>query len=975
MPVIFERYMDSKLFNGKFFAVTLLQHRVLGNTFNAHILQLFNEKAGIYGACDNISVHNYKKWESALPTSGEKLLKLIDQISEIQLFKVIGKGKGTIVSFFNEVAKNQTLYNYLFTYVDQRLSKIFDILISEGIPTFLKDKKFNNIYHDQLLKLYNENAQPIFKFTRTPEELKYTLLATCEGEKINLKTSNSEVICNNPCVVRLNKKVLRFEGIDAKKLSPFFQKSHISIPKQTEKKYFETFVKNAVRDNIVENEGFEIRESKIEPQAVFSLEPTLSGNLGLVAKFYYGKKWYLSSSSFQNEVVLDEENGTFVFTKFQRNREWEKEMISRCEKMGLAITKEWDFFPQKLGNVDTNLRLYALIHWINENKSTIENSGFTVEQIPGSSNFYLNGFNLDFQAQTSQDWFDIYGTVKLKDFEVPFIYFKKNILKGIREFTLPNGEIFILPTEWFTNYKDLLALGQESDSHVRLKNHHFKIIELVSPQCADAETLSNRFRSISETSETIIPEKLNAQLRNYQIQGLRWMQILHENKLNGCLADDMGLGKTLQTLAMLLFAKQKNISENSTDAKTSLIIVPTSLLFNWQRELQRFAPTLSFYQFTGTHRAKNAGIFNAFDLVFTTYGVMRNDIELLKKFKFNYVVFDESQTLKNSDSKGYKAALQIDANHFVSLSGTPIENSLSDLWSQLNLLNRGMLGSLKFFTDEYINPIEKENDEGKIAKLKNLVEPFILRRTKEQVAPDLPDLTEQVLYCDLTDEQKKLYEEEKSAIRNHIIQSISSLGYNKSTILILRALTRLRQLANHPRMIDAESKADSGKFQEIARSVESIVAEGHKILIFSSFVKHLNIVEEFLAESKIGYQKLTGSTVNRKEVVSDFQTNPKVKVFLISIKAGGVGLNLTAADYIFVLDPWWNPATENQAIARAHRIGQDKKVFVYRFISAETIEEKILDLQERKAILADKFVGSTNPLSLISQEKVLEMVS
>ena len=966
--------MDQKLFKGKFFAVTLQQHRILGNSFNAHILQLLNEKAGIYEACDNISVINHKKWESLLPASGEKFLKLVDQISEIQLFKVIGKGKGTIASFFNEIQKNETLHNYLFSYVDQRLSKIFDILISEEIPTFLKDKKFNNIYHDQLLKLYKENAQPIFRFTRTSEDLKYTLLATCEGEKINLKTSNSEIVCNNPCVVRLNRKVLRFEGIDAKKLSPFFQKTHISIPKQTEKKYFETFVKNAVRDNIVENEGFEIIETKISAQAVFSLEQTLSGNMGLVVKFYYGKKWYLGNSAPQNEVNLHEENGSYIFTKFRRNKEWEKEMLSRCEKLGLAATKEADYYPLKLKNIDPSLKLYALINWINENRETIGDSGFSIEQIPNSSNFYLNGFNLSFKTQTSQDWFDIYGTVKLKGFEVPFIYFKKNILKGIREFTLPTGEIFVLPNEWFTSYKDLLSLGLKSDNNIKLKHHHFRIVESISAQCADVETISNRFKNISKISCAIVPEKLNAQLRGYQTEGLQWLQLLNENNFNGCLADDMGLGKTLQTLAMLLFAKQKNDFGNLFDAKTSLIVVPTSLLFNWQRELQRFTPTLSFYQFTGTHRAKNTGIFNAFDLVFTTYGVMRNDIELLKKFKFNYVIFDESQTLKNSESKGYKAALQLDSNHFISLSGTPIENSLSDLWSQLNLLNRGMLGTLKFFTDEYISPIEKENDEEKIAKLRNLVEPFILRRTKEQVASDLPDLTEQVVYCNMTDEQKRLYEEEKSAIRNHIIQNINSFGYNKSTILILRALTRLRQLANHPRMIDAGSESDSGKFNEICRSVESVVAEGHKILVFSSFVKHLNIIEEFLTESKIGYQKLTGSTVNRSEVVTNFQTNPNVNVFLISIKAGGVGLNLTAADYIFVLDPWWNPATENQAIARAHRIGQDKKVFVYRFISAETIEEKILDLQERKAILADKFVGSTNPLSLISQEQVLEMM-
>jgi SNF2 family DNA or RNA helicase len=407
---------------------------------------------------------------------------------------------------------------------------------------------------------------------------------------------------------------------------------------------------------------------------------------------------------------------------------------------------------------------------------------------------------------------------------------------------------------------------------------------------------------------------------------------------------------------------------------TSLLVVPTSLVFNWQREIRRFTPGLSVYQFTGPNRTRSITKLVNYDIVITTYGVLRNDIDLLKDVRFNYIVLDESQTIKNPSSKVYRSAMLLKAKHFISLSGTPIENSLTDLWAQINFLNRGMLGTLKTFKEEYIQPIEKNNDE-QIKRLKEIVKPFIFRRTKQEVAPELPELNEQVVYCNLSDEQKTIYETEKSTIRNQIIENISALGYNKSAISIFRGLTRLRQIANHPQMLEDYKSADSGKFEEITRTIETLVEENHRILVFSSFVKHLRIIEQYLKKNSIGYQMLIGSTTNRQQVVDKFQNNSSSNVFLISIKAGGVGLNLTAADYILVLDPWWNPAVENQAIARAHRIGQDKKVFVYRFISVETVEEKIQKLQEKKLLLSQEFIDNANPLSVISKDQIIEFLS
>lgn len=355
--------------------------------------------------------------------------------------------------------------------------------------------------------------------------------------------------------------------------------------------------------------------------------------------------------------------------------------------------------------------------------------------------------------------------------------------------------------------------------------------------------------------------------------------------------------------------------------------------------------------------------------------MVRNDFELFRQHRFFYLILDESQNIKNPNSKTYKSITQLKADHRLVLTGTPIENSLSDLWSQINFINKGLLGNLAFFKREFITPIEKKNDIEKQEKLQTLIRPFVLRRTKEQVAKDLPPLTEQIRYCQMDSDQKSLYETEKSAIRNSILDSIEKEGMEKSSFMVLQGLTKLRQLANHPSMLHEDNASSSGKFDEIFRSLESLVAEKHKVLIFSSFVTHLNLLKTQIEKREWKFSLLTGKTQNRKKVIHNFQNDSGNMIFLISLKAGGVGLNLTAADYVFIIDPWWNPAAELQAISRAHRIGQSKKVIVYRFITEESIEEKIQLLQERKSSLAEKFINSNNPFKAISKEEIINLFS
>jgi SNF2 family DNA or RNA helicase len=449
----------------------------------------------------------------------------------------------------------------------------------------------------------------------------------------------------------------------------------------------------------------------------------------------------------------------------------------------------------------------------------------------------------------------------------------------------------------------------------------------------------------------------------------------------------MGLGKTIQTLALLQHNKEymvpnlKNetqteltLFENTDTRLTSLLIVPASLIYNWDNEVKRFVPGMKVCCYKGNQRKKTTSYFKNFDIILSSYHTIRQDIDLISSFNFHYIILDESQVIKNPASMLYRTVTRLRSEFKLVLTGTPVENSLTDLWTQLNFVNPGLLGDLSFFRREFAKPIEKLGDDAREEKLRKIIQPFILRRTKENVANDLPPVTEQTVFCDMTEEQFKLYDEEKSSVRNSILKSIESAGTEKSAIVVLQGLMKLRQISNHPVMAYEDYAAGSGKFETVLQNMESVLSEGHKILIFSSFVRHLNLYAEELNKKRIRFAMLTGASTNREKIVNSFQNDPENKIFLISLKAGGVGLNLTAADYVFILDPWWNPASEMQALNRAHRIGQNKSVFVYRYITGNSIEEKITRLQERKSKLADTFISSNNPLKDIDIEHILNII-
>jgi SNF2 family DNA or RNA helicase len=378
---------------------------------------------------------------------------------------------------------------------------------------------------------------------------------------------------------------------------------------------------------------------------------------------------------------------------------------------------------------------------------------------------------------------------------------------------------------------------------------------------------------------------------------------------------------------------------------------------------------------TGTFRYKSPEVFANYDLVITTYGISRIDIDLLQSYFFDYIILDESQNIKNASSKSFQAVKQLKSRFKLILSGTPVENSVNDLWTQMSFINPGLLGTQQYFQNEFVAPIEKKKDEEKARKLQALIKPFVLRRTKEQVATELPPKIENLFYCKMSEEQANVYEQVRADYRSELLRSLEDGSFPKKQIQVLQGLIKLRQIANHPLMIDEEYEGDSGKFENVVYTLKNVLDGGHKVLIFSQFVRQLNIYRQYFDDENIPYAYLDGATQNRGDVVKQFQEDPKTRVFLISIKAGGVGLNLTEADYVFILDPWWNPAVEQQAIDRTHRIGQTKNVFIYKFITKDSVEEKILALQQRKLSVARALITTEESfIKSLSVEDIKEIL-
>jgi superfamily II DNA or RNA helicase len=580
----------------------------------------------------------------------------------------------------------------------------------------------------------------------------------------------------------------------------------------------------------------------------------------------------------------------------------------------------------------------------------------------------------DFEIKVSSgvDWFDLNADVTYPNsppVRLPALL--AALERGEYLIPLGDGTYGMLPTQWLKKYAPLTQLGEAHKEGYRFNQSRGALLAAWLSHESSAESIFRADRDFSKLKKeidsiaTLKPKSpsrtFQGKLRSYQKDGLAWLDFLQRLEFGGILADDMGLGKTIQVLAHL---EAEYTSKVSRPRHPSIIFVPKSLLFNWQEEAKRFAPKLRVLVYAGQSRRTLLPEIAAHDLVLVTYPTLRLDFEEFQKFNFHYVIADEAQAIKNSESITHKACRLIRGSHRLAMTGTPVENSIDDLFSIMDFVNPSLLGSAIRSQMSRAATHEKL-DTSALGQLAKSLSPFILRRTKGQVLKDLPEKVEKVIFCELSDAERRNYDELRDHYRTHLRGEIERRGIARSKIIILEALLRLRQAACHPGLVDKKRAShESTKLETLIAQIQQIVSEGHKALVFSQFTSFLDIVEAQLHKDKIAYVRLDGKTSaqERKARVEQFQTDSSLRLFLVSLKAGGVGLNLTAADYVFILDPWWNPAAESQAIDRSHRIGQKNKVIAYRLIAKNTVEEKILALQGSKRSLADAIITADTSL-------------
>ncbi len=674
----------------------------------------------------------------------------------------------------------------------------------------------------------------------------------------------------------------------------------------------------------------------------------------LVFQPSFSYKGYETKAKDRNEIVVPQGDKVLIV---HRNREAENAFISKLQNLhsSFIVNEENNSLALKGTDVLKNNWFFLFVDAMKEMKTPV----FGFEAL---KNFRFNTAKPQTKIfiSSNTDWFDAKVDIAFGDQRVTVAEVKRALANKQQFVQLNDGTLGILPDEWLKKYSLLFRVGEGSSNNLKLSRYHLSVVDELYEERDEEELvvkLEEKYANLREfkaIKEIEPPEGLKKILRPYQLAGYHWLNYLTEIKWGGILADDMGLGKTVQALSFLDHYRKEHGSLKA------LVVCPTTLIYNWENEIKKFTPSLTYRIHHGPARTRSKEELLDHDVTITTYGTLRSDIKLLLSVNFDYVILDESQAIKNPSSKVTKAACLLNAKHRLCMSGTPLQNNTFDIFAQMHFLNPGMLGTMEFFRQEFAIPIDKFGEQDRKEHLKKILYPFILRRTKEQVAKDLPEKQEMILWCEMEDEQRSIYDAYRNDFRDKILGTIQEQGIQRSQLTILQGLMKLRQICDSPAILNEDEKFEnhSIKLDELAREITENISN-HKALVFSQFLGMLALIKAKLDELGVKYEYFDGSTSapDREKAIQSFQNDDAVRVFLISLKAGGVGLNLTAADYVYIVDPWWNPAVEQQAIDRTHRIGQTKNIFAYRMICKDTIEDKILQLQEKKRALAKELIS------------------
>jgi non-specific serine/threonine protein kinase len=905
---------------------------------------------GFTGKVEKVDLSKYID-TSKYNETDKQSLGLLRKLQEQEINKYISRNSPfsgiweNIIHHEEEDLADETK-NLMNEYLLPKLKKIFSessllaFKLGEG-----KSFKTNNL---EEIKLFAEEAKPHFRISKNGN---YIIHCNVKADGLDHELADNE--SPSPLVFLYNHQAYLWkntEVIDV--VAKFLMEGRLAVSNDEWPKNLHEFILPLTKEYKVDFDKSLVQEIKAgDPEVkLFLLE---KGDY-LVFQPSFSYKGYETKARDRDEIVVPHGDKVMIV---HRNREVEQAFINKLQNLHSNFIYQEDTHALALKGADVlkNNWFFLFVDAMNEMKVPV----FGFEAL---KNFRFNTAKPQTKIfiSSNTDWFDARVDIIFGDQQVTVAEVKRALANKQQFVQLNDGTLGILPEEWIKKYSLLFRIGEGKTNSLKLSRYHLSVVDELyenrdeNELVVELEEKYQRLREFDKINDIEPPDHLQHVLRPYQVAGYQWLNYLHEINWGGILADDMGLGKTVQALSFL----EKYRSRHGK--LKALVVCPTTLIYNWENEIKKFTPSLTYHIHHGGQRSRVKDELMNYDITITTYGTLRSDIKLFVSIEFDYIILDESQAIKNPSSKVTRAASLLNAKHRLCMSGTPLQNNTFDIFAQMNFLNPGLLGTMEFFRQEFSIPIDKFGEEDRKEHLKKILYPFILRRTKEQVAKDLPEKQEMVLFCEMEDEQRKIYDAYRNDYRNQILGTIESQGIQRSQLTILQGLMKLRQICDSPAILNEAEKFEnhSIKLEELTREITENIGN-HKALIFSQFLGMLALIKGKLTELEVKFEYFDGSTSapDREKAIQSFQNDDSVRVFLISLKAGGVGLNLTAADYVYIVDPWWNPAVEQQAIDRTHRIGQTKNIFAYRMICKDTIEDKILQLQEKKRLLAKELIA------------------
>jgi superfamily II DNA or RNA helicase len=921
---------------------------------------------GITGKVEKLDISRYVNTDG-LPESDKDLLALLRKLQESEINKYISRNSPfsgiweNIIHHEEDDLPDETK-SLMAEYLLPKLKKIFTDPTLQPVVFMLPDKKAFKTNNLEPLQLQPEEAKLNF-FVKKNSHYNIQCRVRAGGIDYDLGDNESET----PLFFLYNNQAWLWKSNEEIHLvEKFLPSGKVTIQSDDWLKSLSNFVLPLTREHKVDFDKSLVHEIKEgDPEVKLFL---MEKGEYLVFQPSFSYKGYETRSRDRDEVVVPQGEKVVIV---HRNREAEETFVRKLQNLHSNFAYNEDAATLALKGTDVlkNNWFFLFVDAMKDMKTPVY--GFEALK-----NFRFNTAKPQTKIfiSSNTDWFDARVDILFGDQKVSVSEVKRALANKQQFVQLNDGTLGILPEEWLKKYSLLFRVGEGKTDSLKLSRFHVSVVDELYENRDEEELvvqLEEKYQNLkqfNQIEEIDPPKHLEKILRPYQVAGYQWLNYLKAIRWGGILADDMGLGKTVQALSFMQHFKE-------VEGKLKgLVVCPTTLIYNWENEIKKFTPALTYRIHHGGTRTRSKEELLDHDVTITTYGTLRSDIKLLMSVDFDYVILDESQAIKNPSSKVTKAAGLLQAKNRLCMSGTPLQNNTFDIFAQMNFLNPGMLGTVEFFRQEFALPIDKFGEQDRKEHLKKILYPFILRRTKEQVAKDLPEKQEMILFCEMEEAQRNIYDAYRNDYRNQILGTIEAQGIQKSQLTILQGLMKLRQICDSPAILNEQEKFEnhSIKLDELAREITENIGN-HKALIFSQFLGMLALIRAKLEELGIKYEYFDGSTSapDREKAIQSFQNDEEVRVFLISLKAGGVGLNLTAADYVYIVDPWWNPAVEQQAIDRTHRIGQTKNIFAYRMICKDTIEDKILQLQEKKRALAKDIISDdTSFVKALTREDV-----